>query len=195
MTEREIDTAIDRAVRDLMDVDADAAFRARVTARLQRPARRLLLRPLAAAALTAAAIAACGRLDATVRAWRAGVHAGGGSAVRPAAPARPGCGIGSRPLPAEHRSPDAARAPRTAAGPIPRGALSRPLRTHPASTIAPLTAIDPIDVEPISQAPIAPTGDRRGAVVAHFRSADFTTGAAHRRGIEESCRDTPSAPH
>ena len=38
MTEREIDTAIDRAVRDLMDVDTDAAFRARVTARLHRPA-------------------------------------------------------------------------------------------------------------------------------------------------------------
>ena len=39
MIEREIDTAIDRAVRDFMDVDTDAAFRARVTARLQRPAR------------------------------------------------------------------------------------------------------------------------------------------------------------
>ena len=37
MTEREIDTVIDRAVRDLMDVDTDAAFRARVTARLHRP--------------------------------------------------------------------------------------------------------------------------------------------------------------
>src|SRR5215204_4839231 len=57
MTEREIDTAIDRAVRDLMDVDTDAAFRARVTARLQRPARRMLLRPVAAVALTAVAVA------------------------------------------------------------------------------------------------------------------------------------------
>jgi hypothetical protein len=38
--ERDLDTAIDRAVRELMDVDADAAFRARVAARLQQRPRR-----------------------------------------------------------------------------------------------------------------------------------------------------------
>jgi hypothetical protein len=37
MSERQIDEAIDEAVRDLMNVDADAAFRARVVERLHRP--------------------------------------------------------------------------------------------------------------------------------------------------------------
>ena len=37
MSERQIDEAIDEAVRDLMNVDADAAFRARVVERLRKP--------------------------------------------------------------------------------------------------------------------------------------------------------------
>ena len=57
MIEREIDTAIDRAVRDFMDVDTDAAFRARVTARLQRPAHRAWTPRLAVAAVATVAIA------------------------------------------------------------------------------------------------------------------------------------------
>jgi hypothetical protein len=47
MSERQIDDAIDRAVRDLMDVDADSAFRARVVERLRKPkARTPFWRPL-----------------------------------------------------------------------------------------------------------------------------------------------------
>jgi hypothetical protein len=157
MTEREIDTAIDRAVRDLMNVDTDAAFRARVTARLQRPARRLLLPRLAAAALTVAAVAA-----AVI--W-----------MRPSAPGAPA----SAPK-TEARGPVAVAPPqtetarsnrgavlpttaalsparaRTAAEAIPRGALVATVADAPASTIAPLTSLDPIDVEPIAQVSIAP---------------------------------------
>src|SRR5687768_8884236 len=59
MTEPEIDTAIDRAVRDLMNVDADAAFRAGVAERLKRPDGRrtrpwLLAVPAAAAVIVIA---------------------------------------------------------------------------------------------------------------------------------------------
>src|SRR5688500_6711228 len=37
---RDIDAAIDRAVRDMMNVDTDPAFKARVFSRLEQPARR-----------------------------------------------------------------------------------------------------------------------------------------------------------
>ena len=54
MSERQIDAAIDAAVRDLMNVDADPAFRARVVDRLHQPqprANRWAQFSLAAAAL------------------------------------------------------------------------------------------------------------------------------------------------
>jgi hypothetical protein len=157
MTEREIDAAIDRAVRDLMDVDADSAFRARVTARLRPPARRRLL-PLAAATLTTAAVAA------TVI-W-----------MRPAAPGAPV----SAPL-TETRGPVAGPPPPTdtagsdrgsvvpttapqsptrsarTADAIPRGAVVATVADAPASALPGLTAIDPIEVEPISQTSIVPS--------------------------------------
>lgn len=55
MTEHELDTAIDRAVRDLMDVDTDGGFRARVAARLEQPRRRVVTPALLALAGAAAA--------------------------------------------------------------------------------------------------------------------------------------------
>lgn len=158
MTEREIDTAIDRAVRDLMNVDTDAAFRARVTARLQRPARRLLLPRLAAAALTVAAVAAAviwmrpSAPGAPVSAPK--TEARGPVAVAPpqTEPARSNRGAV---LPTTAAlSPARAR---TAAEAIPRGAVVATVADAPASTIAPLTSLDPIDVEPISQVSIAPS--------------------------------------
>lgn len=159
MTEREIDTAIDRAVRDLMNVDTDAAFRARVTARLQRPARRLLLLPrLAAAALTVAAVAAAviwmrpSAPGAPVSAPK--TEARGPVAVAPpqTEPARSNRGAV---LPTTAAlSPARAR---TAAEAIPRGAVVATVEDALASTIAPLTSLDPIDVEPISQVSIAPS--------------------------------------
>ncbi len=47
MSERQIDEAIDEAVRDLMNVDADAAFRARV---VDETAQADVARPVLAAA-------------------------------------------------------------------------------------------------------------------------------------------------
>jgi hypothetical protein len=159
MTERDIDTAIDRAVRELMDVDTDAAFRARVTARLHRPARRLLLPRLAAAALTVAAMAA-----AVI--W-----------MRPSAPGTPA----SAPM-TDTRGPVAVAPPRTetvgsdrgavlpttaalsptrsvrtAAEAIPRGAVVATVADAAVSALPGLTAIDPIEVEPISQTSIVPS--------------------------------------
>ena len=57
MSERQIDKAIDDAVRDLMNVDSDPAFRARVAARLhERPAHFTGWRQLAIASAAVPAI-------------------------------------------------------------------------------------------------------------------------------------------
>jgi hypothetical protein len=159
MTEQDIENAIDRAARDLMDVDTDAAFRARVTARLQRPARRPILRPLAAAALTAAAIAAA-------LVWMR-PSPSGAPASTPTAEIR-GPGTTARremAAPAPNRGPalsnTAARRPagpdRMAAVPIPRGVVVATIADAPASTLPALTAIEPIEIEPIPQTSIAPS--------------------------------------
>lgn len=161
MTEREIDTAIDRAVRDLMDVDTDAAFRARVTARLQRPARRQLLRPLAAVALTATALAVAfvwmrpSSSLPDVRALPPVAKLGTPTAAAPSQIASAGS---NRPAALPRLQPTtSARVRRSTAPPIQRGAIVAAVADAPANDIAPLTAIDPIDVEPISQTPIAPS--------------------------------------
>lgn len=159
MTEREIDTAIDRAVRDLMDVDTDAAFRARVTARLQRPARRMLLRPVAAAALTAAAVAVAvvwmRPSSPEVPASTPVAAISNPTAAAPPSTVGAGSDRGSD-LPGAALRTEA-KPPRTAVGPIPRGAVVAAAADAPASTVPPLTALDPISVEPIAQTSIAPS--------------------------------------
>ena len=159
MTEREIDTAIDRAVRDLMDVDTDAAFRGRVTARLQRPARRMLLRPLAAVALAAAAVASA---VVWMRPSSTGLPPSTAVAVTsapttPTPPLAVGAGTdrGVALTGAAARREGSPR--RTIAGPIPRGTVVAAVAEVPTSTIPPLTTVDPISVEPIAQAPIVPS--------------------------------------
>jgi hypothetical protein len=160
MTEREIDTAIDRAVRDLMDVDTDAAFRARVTARLHRPARRLLVPRLLAGALTAATVAAAlvwimrpSSSDAPPSAPRAGI-----ASPTPAAPSQTPSAASDLPTPRPGPQPTtSASAPRAAATPIPRGTIVAATAEAAANRIDPLTAIDPIEVEPISQMSIVPS--------------------------------------
>lgn len=156
MTEPELDTAIDRAVRDLMNVDADSAFRTRVTARLERPARRTWAPRLLTAVVTASAIAA-------VLIW-----------MRPSPTDIPA----SVPMARDHAVPRAGPSPMRPVGGqkaavVPPGAP--PVRTDRPSSpveairrrvvvaavaeaepaIPPLTALDAIDVEPISQTPIA----------------------------------------
>jgi hypothetical protein len=159
MTEREIDTAIDRAVRDLMDVDTDAAFRARVTARLQRPARRMLLRPVAAVALTAAAVAVAvvwmRPSSPDVRTSTPVAVISNPTAAAPPSTLGAGSDRGSALPGATIRTQPRPR--RAAGGAIPRGTVVATVAEAPASTIAPLAVIDPIDVEPISQTPIAPS--------------------------------------
>src|SRR5688572_14869437 len=58
MTDRDLDDAIDRAVRDMMSVDGSSVTGARVVASVERSARRLTLWMWTAAAATAALILA-----------------------------------------------------------------------------------------------------------------------------------------
>jgi len=159
MTEQDIENAIDRAARDLMDVDTDAAFRARVTARLQRPARRPILRPLAAAALTAAAIAAAlvwmrpSPPGAPASTPTAEIRGPGTIARRETAPPASNRGAAlSNTVARPQAGPD-----RMAADPIPPGVVVATTVDAPASTLAALTAIEPIEVEPIPQTSIVPS--------------------------------------
>jgi hypothetical protein len=82
-----IDVAIDRAVREMMNVDADPAFRSRVLARLDRPAAHWFSWPRAAVAAAAAAAL----LLSLVLPWTTREEAPPSSIVktdsRPAAPA------------------------------------------------------------------------------------------------------------
>ena len=161
MTEPELDNAIDRAVRELMDVDTDAAFRARVSARLHEPARRVWgwVPRLAAATLTAAAVligllwlrpgpAPVPAASPTVR--REPVRTAPAAPVAAVRPGPAGGRIGPRPV--------GSRAPLQ---PIPRGTLVAAVADEPSTGIPPL-AVDAIEVEPISQEPI----ETRAIVVA-----------------------------
>jgi hypothetical protein len=155
MTEPEIDTAIDRAVRDLMTVDADAAFRARVTARLERRAQWTWTARL----MTAAALAAV--LVATLVWLRPSPNDAPAPAIvqehgpRPPAPS-PAADTGAlRPRATQSAKPAVQRDPlRAGVRAIPRGAVVAAVAEEP-SAVPPLTALDTIDVEPISQTPIA----------------------------------------
>jgi hypothetical protein len=159
MTEREIDSAIDRAVRDLMNVDTDAAFRARVTARLQPPARRQLLRPLAAVALTATACAAAFLwMRPSSSPVPASAPLAGITSPPPAATTQRGSAVSPRPAPLPSPPPTvSARVRRATASPIQRGAVVAAVAEVLANDIAPLTAIDPIVVQPLAQEAIVPS--------------------------------------
>ena len=156
MTEREIDTAIDRAVRDLMDVDTDPAFRARVTARLQRPVRRTWMPRLAVGALaTAAMVAALFWLRTPPRETR--TEGTAATAERATAPQTPPVvdPIRKATVPAPMARP-ATLPPRAPEPSIPRGTVVAAVAEMPFTSIAPLTAIEPISVDPIVNTPIAP---------------------------------------
>ena len=158
MTEPDIDTAIDRAVRELMDVDTDAAFRARVAARLQRPAPRTFVPRLVIAGASAAALVAA-------LLW-----------MRPSAPETPPpttVASVDRAVPPPRaqdtvappaQTTAASRAdrpprtwtPRGTAAPIPTGVVVATVADTGGSAIPSLGALEPIHVEPIAQTSIAP---------------------------------------
>jgi hypothetical protein len=163
MSERHIDEAIDAAVRDLMDVDADPAFRARVVERLRKPRPRLLWRQLSVG--TAALI-----LFAATVMMRPGTKpAGDQRKSRPSAPVA----VSSQTVAAEPRpapAPPPALPPRHAPRPraastthtIERGAIVAAVADvgagaigtsvdSEASTLQPIAAID---LTPITHSPI-----------------------------------------
>ena len=155
MTDSELDTAIDRAVRDLMNVDADAAVRARVAARLQRPARRTFVLRLVTIAASAAAL-----ILAIV--WTGPTPARSDSAptlARTEAPAppehvgTPAPELTATQLSARQDRPSVRTATRRAATMTSSAGIATAAEAPPTS-ITPLAAIDPITVDPIPSAPI-----------------------------------------
>jgi hypothetical protein len=156
MTEREIDTAIDRAVRDFMDVDTDSAFRPRVTARLQRPARRAWTPRLAVAAVATVAIAMALLWIRTPP--PAATTEGNAVSAEQALPLPTPSVGGSDPKAAAAvpMAPPRASARRAAEPSIPPGTVVAAVAEMPFTSIAPLTAIEPISVEPIANTPITP---------------------------------------
>jgi hypothetical protein len=155
MTEPEIDTAIDRAARELMNVDADAAFRARVAERLTRATARRIRPWLLAVPATAVAII-------LALAWmrsRPDAPVGPGPLARLAAPAvapapqaragLPPVSLPQRPAPAATRS-----SRRAATVPSARGAIITTAVEAPPD-IPPLQALESITVEPIVHTSIA----------------------------------------
>jgi hypothetical protein len=158
MTEPEIDTAIDRAVRDLMNVDADSAFRARVTARLERPARRTWVPRLVTAVVTAAAIIA-----ALIWLRPSPVNAPESTAAlettRPAPVVSPLVRRSGLPQPPVRRvGRPAARtiAPAASPGDIPPGVIVATAFETPLGALAPLRPLEAIEIAPIAQTRIAP---------------------------------------
>jgi hypothetical protein len=157
MTEPEIDTAIDRAVRDLMNVDAVPGFRARVVDRLQKPARRPL-------SLRLVSFVAAGAVFVLALVWMpssppaptapAPIARGVEAPASRMAPQVEVAGVVRQPVPqpAEARRARAAGV-RDATHSIPPGVLTA--ADAPATSIAPLIAIEPITVEPMATTPIA----------------------------------------
>jgi hypothetical protein len=157
MTDREMDTAIDRAVRDLMDVDTDAAFRARVTARLHRPVRRAWAPRLAAGAVAMLAIAVA---LVWLRAPQPPTKTESSAArTQGAVPAQtPRIATSNSKAPVSAPMTRAAKSTRRMAAPsIPRGTMVAAVTELPFTSIAPLTPIEPISVQPIASPPITPS--------------------------------------
>ena len=156
MTEREMDTAIDRAVRDLMDVDPDAAFRARVTARLHRPVRRAWAPRLAAGAVAMLAIVVA---LIWLRPPQPATRTEGTAArTEPAVPSPTIRVADSNPKPAVRPSRTrSAKSTRQIAAPsIPPGTVVAAVAETPFTSIGALSGIEPISVTPIANTPITP---------------------------------------
>ena len=164
MSERQIDAAIDEAVRDLMNVDADAAFRARVVERLRKPTshapfwRQLsIVSGAVGIAVIAVALTRSGEKPAVEPAPAAVT-----SAVQPRPAVEPR--VAGPSAPAATRPPARSSAQRRAENPthqIARGALAATVADDaaapPPDGIAPMGHIRPIALAPIAPEPIITT--------------------------------------
>jgi hypothetical protein len=147
-----MDTAIDRAVRDLMDVDTDAAFRARLTARLHRPVRRAWAPRLAAGAVAMLAIVVA---LIWLRAPQPATRTEGTAArTEPAVPSQ--TLSNAKPAVPRSRTSSAKSTRQMPAPSIPRGTVVAAVAAMPFTSIAPLSGIEPISVAPIANTPITP---------------------------------------
>jgi hypothetical protein len=166
MTDERLDQAIDRAARELMNVDADAQFRARVLARVERdaPRRSPWVRNLWLATASAAVV-----LGVVLLKPPAADVPQSGPIRQPTTPVASTTGA---PTPADKAlsSQDArrtlatpvTRGSRTARAAVPRPRAIRPLvaavaEGSPGVDIAPLEAIEPISMAPLGPQSIAPT--------------------------------------
>jgi hypothetical protein len=161
MSEQHLDDAIDRAVREIMNVDADAAFRTRVLARVERRATQWPGWPR-----WAAAGAAIGAVVLAFVLMRAPANEGPEPASVKHQPTQ---ALEQTPTAPENRTAVAAANPpikSPSAGPAQRTIVT-PDATHglPAGTIAGAVVEDPRAVtiealeriEPIALAPLAPS--------------------------------------
>ena len=165
MSERQIDEAIDAAVRDLMNVDADPAFRARVIERLRKPKSHgpFWRQPVVAAAAVVVVVVGVALLRKTDKPAIEERPAPVVSTVAPQPAVEPR--VAEPTAPAVTRPPMQAAARRSAGNPthqISRGALVATDADDapafvPAVEVEPLSQIRPIELPPIVQAPIITT--------------------------------------
>lgn len=164
MSEKHLDDAIDRAVREMMNVDAGPAFRARVLARLDRPAPRRLTWPrLAAIGAAAAALVLAVVLTRTSDPGEPAPVT-----LTQAPPAAPSLALKpeSTTLPAPELPADGPKRPSVPRPGrmvtnitqyVPQGALTATVADEEsAMPIDALDRIEPIAVAPLDRSPIAP---------------------------------------
>jgi len=161
MNEQHLDDAIDRAVRDLMDVDADTAFRAQVLERLeQSKSRRAGWRPLALAGGAALALVFAVVLNRTPEPAPVTISVANPPSAASAPLSAPAAPAGRH---EEPRRAVVATAPAheptvhaVAASQIPRGRMVATVAPDEAvATIEPLESIEPITVAPLDTPRIA----------------------------------------
>ena len=166
MTDKDLDSEISRAVREIMSVDTDPAFRARVFARLERSAPRVftwtraaIVGSVAGAVILAVLLmrpAHLVRSDPAAVATNAETPTPAPSqAVRlPAADRAGSTPVASRNI----RSTPALQARRQTSGDVPPGIVVATVAAdEPTVIIDPLDRIDPISVAPLEPDPIAPS--------------------------------------
>jgi hypothetical protein len=160
MSERQLDDAIDRAVRDMMSVDADGAFQARVLERLEQPKPRLGWRAMALAGAAASIVVISLMVTRTpepapviqnVQRDVPAVTQGSAASAR----VEPPTGSYAR-RPGRAAMPRAART--AVSEQVPQGLISATIAPEQAVTIEPLQVIDPITVAPLERPLLAAEG-------------------------------------